>query len=97
MVAEAKLRGQPGVIEGAGQVIASFAEVGPAVVVGRDDHGGSQDRGGGCRLDTVQAQRAVPELARDAGGAGVQATASMAGVRRAISATVRMEALSPLT
>ena len=49
-----------------------LAEVGPAVVVGRDDHGRSQDRGRGCRPDALQAQRAVPELARDAGGAGVQ-------------------------
>jgi hypothetical protein len=72
VVAEAKLCGQPGVIEGAGEVSVPLAEVGPAVVVGRDDHGRSQDRGRGCRPDALQAQRAVPELARDAGGAGVQ-------------------------
>jgi hypothetical protein len=72
MVDEAKLCGQPGVIEGAGEVSPSFAEVGPAVVVGRDDDSGPQDGGRGCRPDAVQAQRAVPELARDAGGAGVQ-------------------------
>ena len=97
MVAEAKLRGQPGVIEGAGEVSASFAEVGPAVVVGRDDRGGSQDRGRGCRPDAVQAQRAVPELALDAGGAGVQHDRVDGRGAPGISVTVRMEALSPLT
>jgi hypothetical protein len=72
VVAEVKPRGQAGVIKGAGEVGASFAEVGPAVVVGRDDHVGAQDRGRGGHPDAVQAQCPVPELARDAGGAGVQ-------------------------
>jgi hypothetical protein len=72
VVAEAKPRAQPGVIEGADKVGAALAEVGPAVVVGRDDHGGRQDRGRRGRPDAVQTQRAVPELARDAGGTGVQ-------------------------
>src|ERR1700751_5534881 len=34
VVAEPKLSGQPGVVEGADEVVAAFAEVGPAVVVG---------------------------------------------------------------
>lgn len=38
MVAQPDLRGQPGVIEGAGEVSASFAEAGLAVVVSRNDH-----------------------------------------------------------
>jgi hypothetical protein len=33
VVAEAKPRGQPGVIEGAGEVVASFAEVGLAAAM----------------------------------------------------------------
>src|SRR5580700_8291891 len=60
VVGEAKLRRQAGVIEGPGELSASFAEVGPAVVVGRDDHGGLQDRGRGGGPDAVQCQRASP-------------------------------------
>ncbi len=97
MVSEVELRSQAGVVEGAGEVVAAFAEVGPAVVVGRDDRGGAQDRGRGGGPDAVQAQRPPLEPALDAGSAGVQTTASMAGVRWAISATVPIEALSPLT
>jgi hypothetical protein len=59
-------------LEAADEVFASFGEVGPSVVVGRDYHGGTQDGGGGCGADAVHADRAVAELARDAGGAGVQ-------------------------
>jgi hypothetical protein len=47
VVDEAKPRGQAGVVEGADEVVASFAEAGPAVVVGRDDLGQPQDRGRG--------------------------------------------------
>ena len=72
MVAEPELRGQPGVVEGADEVVVALAEVSPAVVVDRDDHGRPQDRGRRGRPDAVQAQRAAPELARDARGAGVQ-------------------------
>ena len=53
MVGQAQLPSLPGVIEGAGDVSASFAEVGPAVVVRRDGHTGTQDRGRGCRPDAV--------------------------------------------
>src|SRR6516225_1616333 len=72
VVAEPELRGQPGVVEGADEVVVALAEVSPAVIVDRDDHGRPQDRGRRGRLDAVQAQRPVPELARDTGGAGVQ-------------------------
>ena len=68
MVAEPELRAQASVIEAANDAIAAFAEMGPAVVAGRDDRGRSQDRGRGRRADAVQAQRAVAELARDARG-----------------------------
>jgi hypothetical protein len=40
--------------------------------VGGDDRGGPGDRGRGCHPDAVHAQRAVSELARHPGGAGVQ-------------------------
>jgi hypothetical protein len=70
--AEPEPRAQAGVIEGADQVIAPFAEVGPAVIVGRNNHGRPQDCGRGSRPGAVQRQWAVAELALDAGGAGVQ-------------------------
>src|SRR5215468_565485 len=50
---EAKPRGQAGVVEGTDEVVASFAEVGPAVVVGRDDLGRPEDRGRGGRPDRM--------------------------------------------
>ena len=46
MVAQAQPRGLPGVVEGVGEVVAALAEVGPAVVVRRDDNVGPEHRGG---------------------------------------------------
>jgi hypothetical protein len=97
VVGEAESRGQAGVVEGADEVVAAFAEVGPAVVVGRDDRRGAQDRGRGGGPDAVQAQRPALEPDLDAGGADVQDNRVNDRVRRAISATVPIEALSPLT
>jgi hypothetical protein len=45
VLAEPQLRAQAGVIEAADDVITPLAEVGPPVVVGRDDRDGPQDRG----------------------------------------------------
>src|SRR5580658_2609708 len=72
MVAKPELRVQPRVVEGPDQVIASFGEVSPAVVVSRDNYRRPQDRGRGSGANAVQAQRAPPELARDARGTSVQ-------------------------
>ncbi len=54
MVAEPQLRALASVIEGADQIIASLAEVGPAIVVGRYDQGRIQDGRRGAALFATQ-------------------------------------------
>ena len=53
MVAEPELPAEAGVVEGADDVVTPLAEVGPPVVVGRDDVDRPQDRGRGRRADAV--------------------------------------------
>ena len=95
MVAEVEQCAQAGVIEAADEVIASFGEVGPSVVVGRDNHGATQDGGAGVRMLSMLTGQSRNLPGTRAAQACSTAT-STSGMRWAISALVRMEASSPL-
>ncbi len=95
MVAEVEQCAQAGVIEAADEVIASFGEVGPSVVVGRDYTEAPRTAAAAVRMLSMLTGRSRNLPGTRAAPACSTAT-STSGMRWAISALVRMEALSPL-
>jgi hypothetical protein len=69
---DAPAGGQAGGAEGGFQLVAAFGEVGPAVVVDRDDTAGVKNPSGLGRLRTVQHERVAVEEHGETGRAGEQ-------------------------